>query len=244
LQPKQDVMPADAAGLSCPNCGAPARTGGDRCDYCLARLATVSCPSCFGLIVDGAAFCTHCGARRDRAESAPANRTACPACRGDMSWVRVGETDLLECGRCAGTWVEAAVFEALCTSRESQAALLHTRPAAAATPPAQPVRYRPCPRCGKLMNRVNFARQSGAIVDVCKGHGTFLDRGELHQIAAFIQGGGVDRARAAERAALADEQRRLRDLQRDQLRRTADSSTARWNDTSLRDLFSALFDRI
>lgn len=56
------------------------------------------------------------------------------------------------------------------------------------------------------MNRVNFARVSGAVVDVCKGHGTFLDRGELHQIVRFIQQGGMDRARQAERQRLADEQ--------------------------------------
>ncbi len=61
---------------------------------------------------------------------------------------------------------------------------------------AAPVRYRPCLRCGKMMNRVNFGKLSGAVIDVCRGHGTFLDAGELHQIVTFIQEGGLDRARA------------------------------------------------
>ena len=38
-----------------------------------------------------------------------------------------------------------------------------------------------------MMNRVNFGRLSGTIVDVCKGHGTFLDPGELHRIVEFIR---------------------------------------------------------
>jgi hypothetical protein len=64
------------------------------------------------------------------------------------------------------------------------------------------------------MNRMNFARLSGTVVDVCKGHGTFLDRGELHQVVRFILEGGFDRVRRVEREELIEEQRRLRDIQR------------------------------
>jgi hypothetical protein len=78
----------------------------------------------------------------------------------------------------------------------------------------RPVRYRPCLRCGKMMNRVNFGRISGAVVDVCRGHGTFLDAGELHQIVSFIQQGGLERVRQLEIAQLREEQQRLRDAQR------------------------------
>src|SRR5262249_50092296 len=65
-------------------------------------------------------------------------------------------------------------------------------------PPARgsgEIHYRKCVACGKLMNRINFGRVSGTVVDVCKGHGTFLDAGELHLIVSFIQQGGLDRAR-------------------------------------------------
>ena len=244
---KRGVSTADAVTLKCPNCGAPSRSGAPRCEYCLAQLATVSCPSCFGLIFDGAAYCAHCGTARSRTASETTSQSKCPACHGGMSWVRIGDTDLLECRRCEGTWVEAAAFERLCTSRESQAALLHASQERAQDPApiahAGQVRYRPCPRCGKLMNRVNFGKISGAVVDVCKGHGTFLDRGELHQIARFIQSGGFDRARAAERDAIREEQQRLREMQWEQSRMLGTSSTARWNDHSVRDLLSALIER-
>jgi len=132
-----------------------------------------------------------------------------------MRWARIGTTDLLECRECDGTWIEAAAFTRLCADRESQAAVSQPgapRPGAAAARRADPIRYRPCLRCGKLMNRMNFGRLSGAIVDVCRGHGTFLDRGELHQVADFILGGGMDRARRIEREEIAEQQRRLKAL--------------------------------
>jgi Zn-finger nucleic acid-binding protein len=135
-----------------------------------------------------------------------------------MHWIRVGDVDLLECTSCDGTWIETLAFERLCTQREQQAAIAHTavesKSAGAATPPgAAPVRYRPCPQCGKMMNRQNFGRLSGTIVDTCSGHGTFLDRGELHQVVKFILEGGFSRMRQAELERLKEEQQRLRELE-------------------------------
>ena len=135
-----------------------------------------------------------------------------------MHWIRIGEVDLLECAACDGTWIEAAAFDKMCTERERQAAvarqaieLKDTGRTSTATP--GPVRYRPCPQCGKMMNRQNFGRLSGTIVDVCSGHGTFLDRGELHQIVKFILEGGLSRMREAELERLKEETRRLRELE-------------------------------
>ena len=64
------------------------------------------------------------------------------------------------------------------------------------------------------MNRMNFARHSGVIVDVCKRHGTWFDRDELRQIVEFIRAGGIDAARDQERAELAIEQQRLKERER------------------------------
>ena len=136
-----------------------------------------------------------------------------------MHWIRVGDVDLLECVGCDGTWIETAAFDRLCTQREQQAAIAHTAVALKdvaepATPqPAARVRYRPCPQCGKMMNRQNFGRLSGTIVDTCTGHGTFLDRGELHQVVKFILDGGFSRMRQAELERLKEEQQRLRELE-------------------------------
>ncbi len=63
------------------------------------------------------------------------------------------------------------------------------------------------------MNRINFARCSGVIVDICKGHGSWFDRDELTRIVEFIRAGGLDAARAKEKAAIEEERRQLRQEQ-------------------------------
>jgi Zn-finger nucleic acid-binding protein len=58
------------------------------------------------------------------------------------------------------------------------------------------VMYLPCPLCHNPMNRVNFGRVSGVIVDVCRDHGTWFDGGELTRVVAFVGHGGMARMRA------------------------------------------------
>jgi Zn-finger nucleic acid-binding protein len=199
----------DASSLHCPNCGAAADPEARRCPYCQARLATVSCPSCFALLFDGAAYCPKCGVRRTRSDET-AEAATCAACDASMRRVQIGDTALLECDRCDAIWMDAAAFERLCANREAQAAVLHRFAERTTIAPAT-VRYRKCLTCGKMMNRVNFGRVSGTVVDVCKGHGTFLDAGELHAIVTFIQSGGLDRARERQIADLKEQEQRLRD---------------------------------
>jgi Zn-finger nucleic acid-binding protein len=219
----------------------------NRCPYCKARLATVSCPKCFALLFDGAAFCPHCGARRTRTEADPAS-ARCPGCREVLRVVTVGDTPLLECPKCDGLWVDAELFERLCADRAAQTAFLDrfTLPKA---PPERAVRYRPCARCGKIMNRMNFGRMSGTVVDVCRAHGTFLDPGELHQIIDFIAEGGLDRAREAEIQELRDERQRLEAAQRSadritaRLGMTSSTRVTKVDATSVHELLRALFER-
>jgi Zn-finger nucleic acid-binding protein len=218
---------ADAASLHCPNCGAAADPQAARCAYCRARLATVSCPRCFTVMFEGTAFCPACGSSRARIEKDDA-AARCPGCGNNLQQVSIGSASLLECGRCDGVWLDAADFERVCADGQSRAAVLHRWTGTPATSARQPVRYRPCTRCGKMMNRVNFGHLSGTVVDVCRGHGTFLDPGELHAIASFIEAGGLDRMREREMQDLKDEQRRLREaeaaLARQSHREHADAS--------------------
>jgi Zn-finger nucleic acid-binding protein len=179
---------------------------------------------------DGAAFCPNCGEARAK-RAATETFIRCPGCRGAMAAIDIGKTSLLECPACDGMWVDAGVFERLCADRESQAAVLPRLTRKPGTKGADAVRYRPCVRCGKMMNRVNFGSISGAVIDVCKGHGTFLDAGELHQIVSFIQAGGLDRARARKLDELKEEERNLRDIERKHARdmlRTRDPGSAGW----------------
>jgi Zn-finger nucleic acid-binding protein len=104
------------------------------------------------------------------------------------------------CQACGGLWLDRAVFEQLGASRERQGALLGALPAPAEPLSAalEPVRYRPCPACAQRMNRVNYARRSGVVLDVCKAHGIWFDEDELRRVLAFVAEGGLDRSRELE----------------------------------------------
>ena len=202
--------------LHCPSCGAPAEPAATRCNFCRARLASVACPSCLAAIFDGSRFCPHCGARAVREQEAAtgAGRT-CPGCRGLMTAVRLPTIAFDECEACDGIWLEAERFAALCGDQEAQAAVLHRLTDATGNARAEPaaataLRYRSCPECEKLMNRVNFARISGVVLDVCRAHGTFFEPRELERVVGFIRDGGLSRARAREREQLAQAERQLR----------------------------------
>jgi len=127
-----------------------------------------------------------------------------------LARVTLANVSFLECPACDGVWVDASDFERICVEREARAAVLARPRTKAAEKSRQPaVHYRPCVVCGKMMNRVNFGRVSGTVIDVCRGHGVFLDGGELHAIATFIMEGGLERARQREKEDLEQERRRL-----------------------------------
>ena len=144
-------------------------------------------------------------------EAGDAASRKCPRCRIEMKSVAIGATAMRECEKCLGLWLDVATFEKICADREQQSAVLG---AASPTPYSAvsdqgKVSYVPCPECSKLMNRINFARCSGVVVDVCKGHGTWFDRDELSRIVLFIREGGLEAARTREKLALAEERKRL-----------------------------------
>jgi Zn-finger nucleic acid-binding protein len=191
-------------------------------------------------MVADAEFCEKCGTRRAR-QAGPSN-ARCPGCRTAMTAVEIGGTSLLECPACDGLWLEAAAFERICADRESQSAVLH-RGATEAPAARHRVSYRPCVSCGTMMNRVNFGRLSGVVVDACARHGTFLDAGELQRIVAFIQQGGLDRARQRQIDDLREERSRLQDHAGRAQRaaaRSADGSAAFDTGASFADLVSWL----
>ena len=200
----------EAETLNCPMCGAATSTTAPNCPYCEARLATVACPKCFALMFLGSKHCQRCGAAGARLDEVVAVGRYCPRCKQELQVVDIGDTKVLECSHCLGLWLTSATFEKICADREQQAAVL-----GAATLSTSPeireskVSYIPCPECHQLMNRANFARCSGVIIDLCKQHGVWFDRDELSRIIEFIQAGGLDAARSKEKAQLEEERRRL-----------------------------------
>ena len=76
-------------------------------------------------------------------------------------------------------------------------------------PPPTADGYLPCPCCGSRMNRLNFKRISGVVIDRCRDCGWWLDAGELESIPAFIAAGGIEQAKAQQILQQHDELREL-----------------------------------
>lgn len=190
----------EARSLRCPGCGAPVPPDAPQCPYCQAQLATVACPACFAMVPLSAEHCPSCGAAMAARTPVAADGAPCPACGKPLATSQVSGLETRACLACGGLWLDRAVFEALGASRERQGSVLGALPASSAPPvvAVAQVQYRPCPTCGQRMNRVNYARQSGVVLDVCKAHGLWFDRDELRRVLAFIAGGGLDRARERE----------------------------------------------
>lgn len=190
----------EAHAIRCPGCGAPVPPEAPQCPYCQAQLATVACPACFALVPLSAAHCPACGAGLAPRSPAVADGAPCPGCGKPLAAGRVGALETRACLACGGLWLDREAFEGLAASREATGMALAALPAPSAPPPAATgaVRYRPCPACGRLMNRLNYARHSGVLLDACRDHGLWFDADELRRVLAFIAGGGLDRARERE----------------------------------------------
>jgi Zn-finger nucleic acid-binding protein len=124
-------------------------------------------------------------------------RRDCPRCHTPLDEGAVDGFSVVRCLRCAGEFVEHESFRAMIEAREPE-----TTPAHLPAPPRRAeaerdVRYLHCPICGEIMNRMNFGRRSGIMLDACKPHGTWFDRGELSATLAFVEGGGLVEGRAS-----------------------------------------------
>ncbi len=190
----------EAQVIRCSGCGASVPLDASQCPYCQAQLATVACPVCFALAPLSASHCPGCGAALVSRQAVTPDGTSCPACAKPLAAGKVGDLEVRECRACGGLWLDRAVFERLGANRERQGAVLGALPAPTAAPVVslEAIQYRPCPACQQRMNRVNYARRSGVVLDVCKEHGIWFDKDELRRVLAFISEGGLDRARELE----------------------------------------------
>ncbi len=229
----------DAAVVRCSSCGAPREEGSRACRFCGADftlherdLHTV-CPRCFARVSDRANYCHHC-ALAIVPETVAGDETprTCPACRKEQPLFsrRIGDVTVLECPVCAGMWLGNNAFRQLTARAGTAGAVADFRlnPASRARPgdgkQTGPL-YRRCIECGRLMNRQNYARRSGVIIDVCRDHGVWFDAEELPRLLAWIRAGGQARA---------EEKDTAEQLHRERMRRLSKPVTGRAR--SLEDL--------
>jgi Zn-finger nucleic acid-binding protein len=196
----------DAGTLNCPECGAAVSADSTRCQYCNAWLQTVACPRCLKMMFAGSKYCPHCGALTEGLAVGRDSGHMCPRCQVKLTDVQVADTPLEECTRCGGAWVDVSKFEHICETADLQQVSTGLQ----LPPPVEidaNVHYLPCPQCGKLMSRMNYAGRSGIIIGVCRSHGIWLDRDEMRRIIEFIRSGGLQRAREIEKQELEEARR-------------------------------------
>lgn len=98
----------------------------------------------------------------------------------------------VECPVCLGMFVSVDTFESLIRKQEARVGDLPEGEGAQKSMLTQhAVTYIKCPECQGVMNRLNYGRISGVIVDYCRKHGYWLDNGELEKIASFVATGGL-----------------------------------------------------
>jgi Zn-finger nucleic acid-binding protein len=206
------ARPREAAVVRCSGCGAPREGEARSCRYCQADftlhdqdLETV-CPSCLARISNRARFCHDCGTRiAPEAAAGATTDVSCPAC-GSARKLRHRElggerTPSLECNACAGSWLARDAFESLLERARSAAAPLPSSggPAPESRGRLERVVYRRCPVCAERMNRQNFGRRSGFVLDLCPDHGVWFDASELDGVLAWVRRGGERRTAELER---------------------------------------------
>lgn len=151
-----------------------------KCEHCGKEInkSSRTCPFCSGEV-------------RDVFD--PGLSPLCPRCSISLkTHIKDGEVYNL-CPKCGGMWLDRDAFhqatKELDVYKKEDTQRKYFR-----GPVKDPLKYIPCVRCGKLMNRKNFARISGVIIDECRSHGVWLDSGEIEKIRLFIADGGLERA--------------------------------------------------
>ena len=190
-----------ATTFRCSSCGGEVDARARVCRYCRAPVASVRCLQCYEMNVPDALHCCGCGRQLGLEPVGAPGATKCPACNSALEHFQAGAGTLQDCGNCGGQFVEHALLRELLERREVYGVALPRR-ATPHNPLLQPLRYLKCPACADLMNRRNFGKTSGIIVDVCHRHGVWFDPGELPRILAFVEAGGLMRARRLELAEL------------------------------------------
>ncbi len=211
----------------CGACGALLAQGAQQCEYCRSAVVraldgpSLICPECYARNLDGCRYCTACGVSfAPCAIPSEEVELPCPCCGALMPVREVGGIALNECPGCHGLWVPDGHFEALVQraidahAQRNAAQPVQQPRVQGANPGATPVTYRRCPVCDAMMNRHNFQRRSGVIIDVCKPHGTWLDADELEQISGFIRSGGLEVAQARDAERQREEERAAQKSQR------------------------------
>lgn len=191
-------------GTACGRCGGAIKSDDADCQFCgcalspVDRQETTLCPVCAIRLPNDSRHCKGCGAELRASAVPPMKKGAkCPRCDGRLRIHLLPDAEVIECADdCGGLWCTRATFERIQRNAKEAVASGRVRPTSQPSqdllgaPAGSKREYVPCLTCGELMQRHHFKHQgrpSGIVLDVCRDHGVWFDRGELEGALAFIR---------------------------------------------------------
>ena len=163
----------------CISCSAPLPANTNRCDYCSSRSD-----------VDLHAKHPY------KVEKSVTHRI-CPNCDKPLQTIRLKMAEPLfieRCQSCFGLFFDRGEIETVLQNSVSNVFDINREHIDNISKDRfrkqQEFRYLKCPDCQRFMNRVNFGKRSGVVVDQCIVHGIWLDSGELTHLLEWKKAGG------------------------------------------------------
>jgi len=201
-----------AGALTCTNCGGAVSVSDEACAYCQARISeadrrkTTLCPACFTRIEDDSKHCRACSLpiKPQALAPLPVERD-CPRCASKLRVRSLEVADVTECCKCLGMWLSPDTFRVVTSNAQRGAAgnlqfAGQKQRTSLVERGLETVKYIPCLTCGELMQRRQYQwaeRSTGVVIDVCRGHGLWLDHDELERIVEHIAASPAPDASAA-----------------------------------------------
>ncbi len=163
------------------------------------------CSSCSAPLPANINRCTYCNVRNDvdlhgkhkySVKTRKSDRI-CPHCDKPLQTVKLdlsGPFYIERCKTCFGLFFDPGEIETLLESSVSNVFDINLKLIKSINKDRyqknQQIKYIKCPVCRILMNRVNFGRRSGVIIDQCKKHGIWVDNGEITHLMEWKKAGG------------------------------------------------------
>ena len=163
------------------------------------------CSCCSAPLPTNTNRCTYCDVRNDidlhskHRYSIKTQQTdrICPHCNKPLETIKLklNEPFYIErCKTCFGLFFDPGEIETLLESSVSNVFDINLKLIKSINKDRyqknQQIKYVKCPVCRILMNRVNFGRRSGVIIDQCKKHGIWVNNGEITHLMEWKKAGG------------------------------------------------------
>lgn len=181
---------------NCINCGAPLSKNSGMCPYC----RSMNDVDLMGKV--------------QWADDASDKNRICPRCNCKLGTLDLSENGTLlieRCEKCYGLFFDKGELEEYLDNKVDKAVETDHRTLDRLINENYhkdyPVGYIKCPVCSNLMNRENYGRKSGVVVNHCRDHGLWLDCGMLNHIIGWAKAGGRELEREHREMKLAEEKR-------------------------------------